>query len=476
MQRCVPVFALLLAAALCLPSRAEAAEIILYDLFNFQGQAVTLTESAPDLDQYGFDNDLESFRILSGTWSIHRDDNFQNGNGPPLVLGPGQYPNIEALGFPQDRASSVQLVQDTQPPAAECLPPYQTVGRDGRCVFTCGEGTVGNPATGECVCANRGLVETGVDDQGRRVCGPRATDVPEPSPPVVLEPPTAPMQAFWVDMTDLQINDGAYQTADRDVRLSANFTASPSFDRLFLEYRVVEGPLVYDDASKLQLLSTAPWTGFISTDIHYGRQDFSIPFQLGASAGDKVVYFQLRAVDLSHTSPRTAFLSPVYLDTIVLTAASTSNVVHQVAAADAFGVAKAAGFTFDIQVLTQDSTLCALQSVGTRLVFSVRHGLPRGPGQLVFPGRCVFSLFGGRELTPGWSFGQPTPISAFQCPAGSAEHLNVPDEAVPPYRVNVFADFNETLPGQNCSAHRWAMETILLIGPAGADWRIAFGP
>lgn len=453
---------------LALPQAARAAEIILYDFYDFGGAFITLTQSAPDLDQFNFDNDLESFRIVSGTWSIHRDDNFQNGNGPPLILGPGAYPNIDQLGFPQDRASSVRLIEDSAA-TPNCPQPYQVVGNNGQCVFACAEGTVGNPATGECVCANAGLVETGTDASGRRICTPRAAQVPETGPVIDVEPPQ--LEAFWIQANGVQINDGAYQTDDRNVLLSAVFTTSPNLDSVPIEYRAAEGPLTYDDNQKLQILSGAEWATF--RPLQTNLQGSPKPFRLGSGGGDKYVYFQLRA-----KVPGTAdswIQSPPYLDTIVYLPTGNTNVVHTISASDAFGVAKAAGFTFNIDNMGVNTTQCGIQSVGTRLVFSVSYGGLRGPGQLILPGQCLFSLFGGRQLTPGWSFGQAPPITPFQCPSGSARYSNFESPTAPAYRVWVYAAFNELRnPAEDCSQYRWAIENVLLVGPAGADWRTAF--
>ncbi len=156
---------------------AGAAEIILYDFFDFGGQSVTLTESTPDLRDYNFDNDLESFRVISGTWSIHRDANYQDNSGPSLNVGPGDYPKIEALGYPQDRMSSVRLIGE--PAAASCPAPYQVPNASGQgCSFACASGTVPDGPSGQCVC-RRNYVQTGTDGEGRRICGPRQVEQTE---------------------------------------------------------------------------------------------------------------------------------------------------------------------------------------------------------------------------------------------------------------------------------------------------------
>ncbi len=166
---------------------AGAAEIILYGRTNFQGQSVPLTQSAQDLRDYNFDNDLESFRVISGTWRIFRDANYQSNSGPSLTVGPGSYPNIEDLERPRNRMSSVRLIVD--PVVVSCPAPYQVPNPDGvACTFVCASGTVPDRASGQCVC-QRGWVVVGADNQGRRICGPQQVEQPPPDDPVIFEPP-----------------------------------------------------------------------------------------------------------------------------------------------------------------------------------------------------------------------------------------------------------------------------------------------
>jgi hypothetical protein len=58
---------------------------------------------------------------------------------------------------------------DDPGPTFECNEPYRKLMNDGRCLWSCGQGTHPDPKTKECVC-NNGLTETGTDDFGRRVC------------------------------------------------------------------------------------------------------------------------------------------------------------------------------------------------------------------------------------------------------------------------------------------------------------------
>ncbi len=150
---------------------ALADEVVLYDGRDFTGESVQLTASAPDLGEFGIDDAVMSIRVVTGTWSFHRETDFENGDGPPVVLAPGDYPDVEALGIPADSLSSVDLVERDIPPPIFCSGPYlQPMLDNSDCEFACAVGTVPDPASGECICAV-GLSETGIDDRGRRMCG-----------------------------------------------------------------------------------------------------------------------------------------------------------------------------------------------------------------------------------------------------------------------------------------------------------------
>ena len=59
-----------------------------------------------------------------------------------------------------------------EPSGNACICPetYHVETPDGRCVWSCGEGTQPDNISNECVCID-GLSETGQDELGRRVCG-----------------------------------------------------------------------------------------------------------------------------------------------------------------------------------------------------------------------------------------------------------------------------------------------------------------
>ena len=134
-------------------SPAQAAEISLYDHTNFGGQVVSLTQSTPNLGY--FDNRASLVRVISGTWRLYRDTNYQSNNGPSVLLDPGNISNMKYAGFRRNRLSVVRLMQETKRlPSCTmrlCTGPNQ-VAVGWRGMWRCGR------------------VKSGVDRLGRRLC------------------------------------------------------------------------------------------------------------------------------------------------------------------------------------------------------------------------------------------------------------------------------------------------------------------
>jgi hypothetical protein len=98
------------------------AEIIIFVDENFGGLHTHLFHSISDLSQLAlfgtqkgilgnWNDQISSFKIVSGTWSFFKNINF----GPaPLPfaagLGPGEYPSVEKVGIDNDSISSISVV------------------------------------------------------------------------------------------------------------------------------------------------------------------------------------------------------------------------------------------------------------------------------------------------------------------------------------------------------------------------------
>lgn len=101
-----------------------AAEMILFDGNECTGEYRMLDRSVVDLRQMNFDNKANSVRIFAGGWTLYRDHNYGNRNGPSIRVaqtpseqgGTGRCLDIASVldgVFPANRLSSVALDPDT---------------------------------------------------------------------------------------------------------------------------------------------------------------------------------------------------------------------------------------------------------------------------------------------------------------------------------------------------------------------------
>ena len=86
---------------------ASAAEVILYKHSGFKGASLRVTHSIPNLHDYGWGDTVSSIRILSGQWTLYVHDKF---HGQNVTLGPGNYQNVQEIGFPNDALSSLRFI------------------------------------------------------------------------------------------------------------------------------------------------------------------------------------------------------------------------------------------------------------------------------------------------------------------------------------------------------------------------------
>jgi Beta/Gamma crystallin. len=101
----VTLKALLVAAGLVFAGQA-AADIRLYQDDGFAGREWTADHPIDDFANSGFNDKASSAEVRGGPWQVCTDANFQ---GRCVVLRPGNYPSLGALGL-NDRISSVRPV------------------------------------------------------------------------------------------------------------------------------------------------------------------------------------------------------------------------------------------------------------------------------------------------------------------------------------------------------------------------------
>ena len=95
-----------LALAACLIAAPAFAQVTLYEHDNYQGRSFVTEQEVQNLTNHGF-NDRASSVVVSGrSWEVCDNSNF---GGRCVVLSPGNYPSLTALGL-NDRVSSLRAV------------------------------------------------------------------------------------------------------------------------------------------------------------------------------------------------------------------------------------------------------------------------------------------------------------------------------------------------------------------------------
>lgn len=89
------------------------AQIEIYKDVNFGGRSVSLNEDVENLKNYGFNDEVSSCKVISGTWILYKDANFQ---GDSSILSKGNYQTPSAMNFPNDSLSSLRHFPDVSGP------------------------------------------------------------------------------------------------------------------------------------------------------------------------------------------------------------------------------------------------------------------------------------------------------------------------------------------------------------------------
>lgn len=135
----------LLAAVVTLGFAGTAlADMTIYDHRGFQGKRYVVTGDISDLDDIDFNNKVSAVIVRSGRWTLYRDDEFA---GDSITLGPGQYPDLEKLGFRRNVVSSIRALDEGE--VTVIPPPPGTGGAVALAMIGgCGAGEVLAPVIG----------------------------------------------------------------------------------------------------------------------------------------------------------------------------------------------------------------------------------------------------------------------------------------------------------------------------------------
>lgn len=97
----------LLIAGMAVATQATA-QVVFYEHEGFEGRSFTTERQIRDFGRFGFNDRASSVVVLRDRWEVCQDSGF---NGQCIVLRPGRYPSLAAMGL-DDRVSSVRMVNN----------------------------------------------------------------------------------------------------------------------------------------------------------------------------------------------------------------------------------------------------------------------------------------------------------------------------------------------------------------------------
>lgn len=118
------------------PTAPTPSSVVFYEREGFGGRSFTSQNDLANLGTTGFNDRISSIEVIGGPWEICSAGSY---GGPCVVLRPGQYPSLRAMGF-DNRISSLRALRDSGPASA---PPrvvfYEREGFGGRSFIAQGE-------------------------------------------------------------------------------------------------------------------------------------------------------------------------------------------------------------------------------------------------------------------------------------------------------------------------------------------------
>ena len=125
----------LAALAASLVAGAASGQATLYSQDRFHGRSFVVNQTVHNLDGAGFNDRASSIIVERGSWEVCDDSEFR---GRCIVLRPGQYPSLAAMGL-DNRVSSVRRVGGgghyTFAPPPQAPAPYPYYQRNGERLF-----------------------------------------------------------------------------------------------------------------------------------------------------------------------------------------------------------------------------------------------------------------------------------------------------------------------------------------------------
>ncbi|MDD2917780.1 beta/gamma crystallin-related protein [Rhodoferax sp.] len=122
-----------LALAAIAAATQAMAQVTFFEQNGFRGRSFTTESQVNNFERYGFNDRASSVVVARESWEVCENVQF---GGRCVVLQPGQYPSLAAMGL-NDRVSSVRAARNMAPaPAAPQVTFYENEGFTGRSFTT----------------------------------------------------------------------------------------------------------------------------------------------------------------------------------------------------------------------------------------------------------------------------------------------------------------------------------------------------
>jgi len=122
-----------LALAAVAAATQAMAQVTFFEQDGFRGRSFTTQSQINDFERFGFNDRASSVVVAGENWEACENAQF---GGRCVVLQPGQYPSLAAMGL-NNRVSSVRAAQNAAPaPAAPRVTFYENENFTGRTFTT----------------------------------------------------------------------------------------------------------------------------------------------------------------------------------------------------------------------------------------------------------------------------------------------------------------------------------------------------
>jgi len=110
--------------------------VVFYEREGFNGRSITAQDNMSNFDATGFNDRVSSLEVIGGPWEVCQEGGFV---GPCMILRPGKYPSLKAMGLDNRISSARSLRDNNATPGSERVVFYEREGFGGRSFMAQGD-------------------------------------------------------------------------------------------------------------------------------------------------------------------------------------------------------------------------------------------------------------------------------------------------------------------------------------------------